>query len=411
LCGCSGYVAFGDETTGNVLNNLDNSMPSMIARGLLGTTMLFVYPMESFVARHVCVVMFFAGKAAHEGDDTSVLNRRDRRIALTIVLYLSAVIPASIFSNLGTVLASTGAVGGSCLAYIGPGAIYLGIHGGRFLELSRNFFGRPVPLAVNVEVGDGEEVAPLYVKKPTSDATAASTEYPHDEEEEDSKLVQFMKTILWYVWLMPIWCWIASVGKSYLTGHVYELAMKSPHPIRIGNVRFASTKVRGGKTHVIMLQQNRSSNDLEGGQKKLKYQTLHPSQEFPTDTMLIRADSLPDGYEKTAEGRIVALPPTPSLSQFVPPLKPLQDKNTTSNSNSNSNSTGALTGDYGSINKNIGANLLAKRQEEEAALALEDDPQQDPPGVIDFVIAIIFISFGVVAMVAGIGSIYAAKKS
>jgi hypothetical protein len=34
-------------------------------------------------------------------------------------LYLSAVIPAAMFERLGDVLAVTGAVGGSCLSYIG----------------------------------------------------------------------------------------------------------------------------------------------------------------------------------------------------------------------------------------------------------------------------------------------------
>ena len=69
-----------------------------------------VPPQESFVARHVCVVLFFQGRSAHEGDDTSVLNRRDRRITLTVLLYLIAVIPAALFQNVGIVLAASGAV-------------------------------------------------------------------------------------------------------------------------------------------------------------------------------------------------------------------------------------------------------------------------------------------------------------
>ncbi|KAL3923341.1 MAG: hypothetical protein SGARI_006239, partial [Bacillariaceae sp.] len=108
--GVGGYVGFQEDTQGNILNSLpEDSRLANVARGLLGTTMLFVYPMESFVARHACVVLLFQGRDAHEGDDTSVLNRRDRRITLTFVLYLTAVIPAALFENFGNVLAATGA--------------------------------------------------------------------------------------------------------------------------------------------------------------------------------------------------------------------------------------------------------------------------------------------------------------
>ena len=123
VMGISGYLGFGGAygaVKGNILNNLpENSGFAQLARGLLGITMLFVYPMESFVARHACVVLLFEGRRAHEGDDASVLNRRDRRITLTVALYFSALIPAAYFDQLGDVLAITGAIGGSCLSYIG----------------------------------------------------------------------------------------------------------------------------------------------------------------------------------------------------------------------------------------------------------------------------------------------------
>jgi sodium-coupled neutral amino acid transporter 11 len=120
--GAGGYVGFQDDTQGNILNSLPKeSRLANVARGLLGTTMLFVYPMESFVARHACVVLLFQGRDAHEGDDTSVLNRRDRRITLTFALYLTAVIPAALVENFGNVLAATGA--GEFLECFGLGRI------------------------------------------------------------------------------------------------------------------------------------------------------------------------------------------------------------------------------------------------------------------------------------------------
>lgn len=45
-CGVGGFVGFQEDTQGNILNSLEHdSLPANIARGLLGSTMLFVYPM------------------------------------------------------------------------------------------------------------------------------------------------------------------------------------------------------------------------------------------------------------------------------------------------------------------------------------------------------------------------------
>ena len=329
-----------------------------------------VPPQESFVARHVCVVLFFQGRSAHEGDDTSVLNRRDRRITLTVLLYLIAVIPAALFQNVGIVLAASGAVGGSCLAYIGPGAVYLGVHGARFLELSRVFFGRK--LMNGGESGD-EEMTPLYNSEVSGDLP--------ELEEDDNWLVYQLKSALWYLLLMPIWTAIASYGKATLTQHVSELALKSPYPIRIGNVRFASTQVRGGATRVVMLPQKGSSHRLQ-------------QLAAPTITMLIQDDSLPN-FASTSDGRVLALPPSSSSNRLnaicVPETNP---------------ATSTTQKNYESINTRIGA--MAKRKKQEEELALEDDPQQDLPSKLDFLVAIFFILFGFVAMVAGLVSLYLA---
>ena len=65
LCGISGYLGYGEKTQGNILNNLDNTLfLSKVAKVLLGITMLFVYPMESFVCRHVLIVLFFQSELA-----------------------------------------------------------------------------------------------------------------------------------------------------------------------------------------------------------------------------------------------------------------------------------------------------------------------------------------------------------
>ena len=106
--GIGGYLGYGVNTDGNILNNLGSGVLEDAARLLLASTMFFVYPMESFVARHVLVVLLFQGKEAHAGDDHAVLARDDRRRNLTISLYTAAIIPALIFPSLGIVLAVTG---------------------------------------------------------------------------------------------------------------------------------------------------------------------------------------------------------------------------------------------------------------------------------------------------------------
>lgn len=54
--GLSGYLAFGTEVRGDVLNNFLLPRTSIDwARGLLATCMIFVYPMEMFVSRHCAI--------------------------------------------------------------------------------------------------------------------------------------------------------------------------------------------------------------------------------------------------------------------------------------------------------------------------------------------------------------------
>lgn len=193
LIGIAGYLAFGEATSGNILNNFGANhdpltmMAISSARGLLCTTMFFVYPLESFVARHVTVVTLFEGRMAHEGDDHSVLARWDRRIGLTTALYLSALIPALIFEDLGVVLSVTGSLGGSFLCYLGPGLTYLGVHGETFISLANS--------------------------------------------------LKESNTFLWYVLLMPIWCSIAQSGQNGIIAFGEKEASKSPRLNRLGKIK------------------------------------------------------------------------------------------------------------------------------------------------------------------------------
>ncbi|KAK1738991.1 eukaryotic rRNA processing protein EBP2 [Skeletonema marinoi] len=139
------------------------------ARILLAFTMFFTYPMESFVARHVLIMLIHNGDmdakggctlenesrveeeelgdegGGGEGDDLTVSTSRsiiegggllcmNRRQTWTLLVYLSTLLPALIFNDIGPVLSLTGAIGGGCIAYIGPGLVYLGVNGEDFLN-------------------------------------------------------------------------------------------------------------------------------------------------------------------------------------------------------------------------------------------------------------------------------------
>lgn len=163
--------------------------------------------MASYVARHVMIVLLFSGRQAHEGNDHTVLARSDRRFGLTFTLYLLAIIPALVFDDIGVVLSATGAIGGSCLSYLGPGMIYLGIHGKIFLEhVSSWWFLR----------GTWNTLLWHY--------PANNTPHSRQRGVVESAILIF----LWYVTLMPLWCFISEIGSFNFQAHEDDLAQKSP---------------------------------------------------------------------------------------------------------------------------------------------------------------------------------------
>mmetsp|Transcript_29577 Transcript_29577/g.33767 ORF Transcript_29577/g.33767 Transcript_29577/m.33767 type:complete len:634 (+) Transcript_29577:130-2031(+) len=220
LCGVAGYLGFAEDTKGNILNNLeDDDIIANVARGMLGLTMLFVYPMESFVTRHVCVVTFFVGRRAHEGEDATILNRSDRRITLTVALYFLALIPAIMFENLGNVLSLTGAVGGSCLCYIGPGLLYMGIHGKRFCEIvDKNYRSSSSDSSSIVD----EEKQTLLQRQQNGNSNTTTK----------SSSSSCINTICYYLLGIPFWYWIASIGAKNFQSHEQDMSTKSPHTVR-----------------------------------------------------------------------------------------------------------------------------------------------------------------------------------
>lgn len=375
--GMTGYLGYGMNTAGNILSNLPHNTSSNVARLAMGTAMLFVYPMESFVARHVCISLFFQGRRAHEGNaDADILNRWDRRVGLTTFLFLTAVIPASLVDNLGNVLAVTGCIGGSCLSYLGPGMIYLGIHGEAFLELvkSSSWFGgwyryvhcrgRPredVAAPSSALPSDKkmqgtkhlprdtlDEITPLVAGGGRRPDTSEDINKESTEPSTVSSAIVVVQTIMACLCGMPLWCRFARMGKNTLEHHMHDLALKSPYPLRIGDVEYKS----------IDSSTTDSSSDLT-----------------PVPSNL----SLPSGDDLSALSGMTGV----SINQKIGQQLLLQQKQAANTKK-----------------------VLKNRLSAHNVNAIEKDPQETP-GCFDFIVAIGFCLVGVVALVAGLVSLYA----
>ena len=305
------------------MNNLDPTSPiSFVAHALLGLTMFATYPLASFVARHVCVVLLFEGPRAHEGDDASILNRPDRRILLTLVWYILAMIPATIFTDMGKVLALAGVIGGSCLAYIGPGMLYMAVHGGRFLELADDFFGSSSPAS---NAGDAEPTVSenTSLVRP-SGGDAAS-------ESRGRKFDGCCKAFLWYSTGMPLWTLIAETGQKQVLAHARQLSEKNTlQNLRIGEV------------------------DLGAMEKLAKSSNGHQTQSYSPATYL----------RPLSERNLAA-----KIEIFAPPP------------------TGTKA----------------------SAPSVEPDPQEKPPVWLDFCVAVFYVCFGVLALFAGLISLFSSS--
>lgn len=239
VLGVSGYLGFLEGTQGDVLNNFGvDTVAANTARFLLALTMFFTYPMEAFVARHVLVQLLWKGDIdgyivdtvvhTETGEETTfqretkrcyVFNRRHQ---VTLLIYFLTLMPALIVDDLGPVLSITGAVGGCCLAYIGPGLAYLGVHGEDFLQrlanrivaLNNNYTNKSSSTATATAIA----IADLPLE---GDATAQLSSESSPLPMVDSRQV-FSKEYLsvcrkpWWWWLlgMPLWVRIAREGSN-----------------------------------------------------------------------------------------------------------------------------------------------------------------------------------------------------
>ncbi|PYH45170.1 putative amino acid transporter [Aspergillus saccharolyticus JOP 1030-1] len=114
--GVSGFLFFGSQTQGNVLNNFpsDNFLIN-IARLCFGLNMLTTLPLEAFVCRSVMTTYYFP-------DEPFNMNRH---LIFTSALVVAAVGMALITCDLGAVFELIGATSAAALAYIFPPLCYI----------------------------------------------------------------------------------------------------------------------------------------------------------------------------------------------------------------------------------------------------------------------------------------------
>jgi len=239
ILGVTGYLGFLEETQGDVLNNFDHdSTIANVARFLLAVTMFFTFPMESFVARHVLVQLIHGGDMdgrddpSHTGGEEEeaggfgIFNiRLNRRQSWSLGIYCMALVPALFVDDLGPVLSITGSLGGGCIAYMGPGLVYLGVNGDAFLAFCGGWLGQRVGNGAGAGIGVGNGVGVgngAGAGVSTADLPVAGT--AHQIMITASTLESISKPIWWYLLGFPIWTKIAQVGKTNMNLKIDDAA-------------------------------------------------------------------------------------------------------------------------------------------------------------------------------------------
>ena len=120
----------------------------------------------------------------------------------------STIIPALIFNDIGPVLSFTGAIGGSCISYIGPGLVFLGVNGEDFLNLMGGFLDRWRRERGYVSTGASANVdddLPI-------DGDASLRIEQHDDKFTYASITSGRKPLGYYLGLYPLWTDIANMG-------------------------------------------------------------------------------------------------------------------------------------------------------------------------------------------------------
>jgi len=213
-----------------------------------------------------------------------------------VALYVLSLVPALLMQSTGRVLAVTGAIAGSSLAYIAPGMVTVGVHSDVLIELvherwsnsSNYLWGYPEKVG-EVEVGgsNGNSSKHLDISEDRQEQVITTS----------SNTTSKMDVLTWYLFLMPIWSLIALVGKKKLADHFKKEEMSSPSVVKpnritlVGPMRVSTTAVG-----------NKSASAAANGsteQTALLHLTME-SMDNRKGTLLNRSNSITD-YEAELE--------------------------------------------------------------------------------------------------------------
>lgn len=225
ILGIAGYLGFLEATKGDVLNNFDtDDLPiAKFAKMLLAITMFFTYPMESFVARHVLIMLFHHGDMDGKDDpnyaegvpgaEAGGLFCLNRRQTWTWGIYVLTLIPALFVDDIGPVLSITGSVGGGSISYLAPGLVYIGVNGDAFLSFASSLL-QSRPVTTTNGYSDGGEMS----------TTTATLDLPIEGTRVISTIVteESAKPIWWYLAGFPIWCAVATIGRTNMRRKIAE---------------------------------------------------------------------------------------------------------------------------------------------------------------------------------------------
>jgi hypothetical protein len=117
-------------------------------------------------------------------------------------------LPALIVDDIGPVLSLTGAIGGSCISYIGPGLVYLGVNGEEFLQMVGSWLDRWRRARGYTTSGTDAEI-------PTEGNASLKITHGDGIVSYDT-ITDGRKPILFYLGLFPLWTFIAHRGATHM---------------------------------------------------------------------------------------------------------------------------------------------------------------------------------------------------
>jgi hypothetical protein len=157
--------------------------------------------------------------------------------------------------NTGLILSATGAIGGSSLAYIGPGLTFMAVYHKEFIDLIRTRW----------------QTSSKYL-----------WQYPSVDSDSCEQTLS-VGIITWYVLLMPVWSSIAQLGECKMSEYIEKEDSLSPgllKPKRVTVVtptRLSRTNLTNENYNLIQLPRCPSDSAMDGKPNDEDAFLIHPN--------------------------------------------------------------------------------------------------------------------------------------